>query len=366
MWIVPTSDAEVCKGLGAKFKELNCGEGIRGDIVVHFSGLSKTELKRPFLVVEVPGLSVGQDMFADPSAIGYVLFTQKGATDDDSGITITEQVSEWWHNKAQDFINKLRKSDPNGFELSEDCDVGEAFQAVLKIDSEITYLNHLKRPEVAAKLKRLRILMQKVAAAATESFQACDLQQGFKTMKHFIGLLTNHYNETPLKKVFVGLIDQLRAEDILVFDNKTRSDAVIDTVSILPEVYQKAYTKNGISDGYVMSGEISKSKDGKTYHSCPDAHAMMKQCKKTWTAERRTCFQDEMVGCIKEMLAYAKISEEYFDNHDFPLDTTTRGEPVPRKFTDAQYYLMRMMLPHHDEICQRRNDSINEGQGEDP
>jgi len=60
----------------------------------------------------------------------------------------------------------------NGFGLSEDCDGGEACQVVLKIDSEITaYLNHLKKTEVhvrvAAKLKKLRILMQKVAAAVT-------------------------------------------------------------------------------------------------------------------------------------------------------------------------------------------------------
>ena len=67
-----------------------------------------------------------------------------------------------------------------------------------------------------------------------------------------------------------------------------------------------------------------------------------------------------MVGCIKEMLAHGKISEEYFDDHDFPLNTTTRGEPVPSKFTDAQYHLMRTMLPLHDEICQRRSDAIND------
>ena len=140
-------------------------------------------------------------------------------------------------------------------------------------------------------------------------------------------------------------------------------DDMVEVVTLAPAVYLQAFSGNKIRDGFVTTGEISKSKvhDSK-YISCPDLEAMMKQCKVTnLTIEEEARFLNLIVPSVKEVIAKGKISEEFFDHHGLSsVDTTVDGEEVPRKFTDNQMHLHRGVVLNHQAIRERNSKVMDQ------
>ena len=171
-------------------------------ICIHFYGLTKEELTTPFEVIEVPGLAVGADLNPNDNGIGYVILTQGNATDEESGVTISEQVSEWFHKAiVRPFVDALREADAD-VDWSRDGAVDELLRVVYSLDSDIPGLNFLKRPDVARDTVRALIDIIKIPAAATESYQQLDIAKVCMLVAKLYRTQTARYDNPPLKTKF--------------------------------------------------------------------------------------------------------------------------------------------------------------------
>ena len=99
---------------------------------------------------------------------------------------MNEQIMEWYHNTiVLPFIAAVRATDMDDasfMSIEEDIEEGRDMDdgyTVLKLDSEISYLNYLKRPEVQEMNHAKRVVIVKIGGAATEKCKYCACHHPF-------------------------------------------------------------------------------------------------------------------------------------------------------------------------------------------
>ena len=127
-----------------------------------------------------------------------------------------------------------------------------------------------------SQLTKLRINIGKVGAGFTEGGSACDRSRLFANTKHNQIILTTEQTNTSLREVTERSIKVLIDRKLLNVTSVKRN-AIIDTIAsnnVINDTSCKS--RITIQDGFISTGEISKSLDGKGINSCPDLHAMIK------------------------------------------------------------------------------------------
>jgi hypothetical protein len=217
-------------------------------------------LSEPFVRFKVEGLSIGGD--ARPSScgdIGYVIMTRKPSPEDEkSEVSPSETVMKWYHeNIVLPFAESRR------------CE-GDT-ETVLKLDSEVSMLNYLQRPEVTAKNMNKGItILVKIGGACTESSQALDCGDCFKELSSQYAQLTSKGFTSKLKQKFTKMLEE---SDKFLCKSKARKSAIIDTVAVTPEAYENALKSKKIKGGFGFSGDITRINSYK-FLDCPDLFAM--------------------------------------------------------------------------------------------
>ena len=246
LWRKADHSDSLCNGLKAKFKVCASASGHVAPICIHFYGLTETELSVPFLVLEVEGLTISGDVTAGCKDVGYVILT-RGSADDESGVSISERVCEWYHNTViKPFVSKLRKNGSDEVYVhDESMGTDDTKRTIFKMDSELTYLNFLRRPEVLNANHTSGIHVVKVGAASTESYQALDVSICFKELSKALADCTLKYDSSKLKATITRLLST--SAEISNRLNSSKRKAIVDAVSIAPECYRRAFTRNNSS-----------------------------------------------------------------------------------------------------------------------
>ena len=183
VWRSFNSNENTCNGLSCKFLILVSAAGYLAPTCIHFHGLAETELSEDFVAMEVPGLVPGGDMFCT-NEVGHVLFTRrrskKNISEENHNVTISERLMAWYHAIiVVPFTIELRekqtsKSWKSGMKVS----LSETF--TYRLDSALSYLKYLNRPEIVKENQQNGISVVKIAAAATESWQENDVGKGMR------------------------------------------------------------------------------------------------------------------------------------------------------------------------------------------
>eukprot|EP00979_Chaetoceros_neogracilis_P001777 scaffold317_cov230-Chaetoceros_neogracile.AAC.11 len=352
-WREATKADTFGNGVKCKFKVLISASGHVAPIVMHFYGLPESLLSVPFVVLEVKGLTIGGEVKPGCKDVGYVLLTRSKSKDDKelNDVTFTEVTLRWYHESVViPFTHQLKtmaNADEEVFlETGELGSENDRVKTRFKLDSDVSYLNYLRRPETIILNRKNGIVADKHGAAHTESSQACDLGKCFPTLTTQIGKLSMKDDRSSLKKRFVGLLDGCKE---FTCRSKSISNAMIDAVSVAPEAYRKAFTRSKIQDSFAISGtntQIGRN----TFITCPNVNAMIKLCKINWSPELIQWFKSKVVDAVKEMIAKGFISETWFDANGFPKDTTIDGLEVIKICSIDQLHLHRHMILNHEYV----------------
>ena len=357
VWRRASSEDEFVSGIKVKFKVLIAASGQVGPVVMHFYGFEETDLTKDFVVLKVPGLCIAGDVRPGMKDVGYVILSRGKATDD-SGVTLSEQIMKWYHEEiVLPFVSQLRANNDESetYAIDEnigDGDIGDDCM-VLKMDSDIPYINYLKRPEIQEMNRQRRIVVVKISAAGTESYQPCDVGDCFVELVAALGELTQKLEFSTLKSTIIKILDQC---EYFVMRNKGKVRDMVDAVSIAPECYRRAFTRLKVKMSFVHTGEITKF--GHQFIASPDILAMRKQCKIEWSEAMWNFVLSKMVLATKEMREKGYISEEWFDINGFPKDTTIDGEDASRNHSLKQLHMQRHMMLGHENICSYFNDVL--------
>ena len=358
LWRKAEETDTIGQGVKCKFKVLAAASGHVAPIVIHFYGLPAEDLQVPFIEFKVKGLSIGGEVKANCEDIGYVIMSNRNASDSEQDVTLTEQVMKWYHDTiVMPFIRTCKK---NGTQTEqaymmegEDLDLIHSETAILKMDSEIPYLNYLKRPETIELNTKAKITITKIGGASTETSQALDVGECFRDLTGQMAQLTLKGEASQLKSRFTKMLIECPQ---FTCKNPARKRAMIDAVAIAPEAYRKAMTRNKVKGSFANSGEISRIGNSKRYITCPNLDEMRKRCKIKWTVEMWDWFCSQLVAGIKEMHMHGMISEEWFDANQFPMDTTVEEVEVPKVFTLKQLHLQRHVIFGHQSMKNYYND----------
>ena len=359
----------VFKGVNVKEHEVNCAAGQRGRKCIQFYGLHPDEVPEGILILKINGLGYGQDMKANSDEFGYAIFSQSSkktnanndSTPNDDDVSVHMLVSQFIHQEiVLPFIADLRKGDPC-ISWSEDMPVPKEASAVFKLDSDIPYLSVLKHPEIVHLHKSRDIVIQKHAAGFTECGSANDRQQLFKNTKHNQRRTSCSSINTALKQEALKSLKIAKGKGLLKL-SRWKFEAIIDCIASNNIINDKSCkSRETIQNGYVATGEISRDVNNVGYIACPDAFSIIRCTKNRQILNNYKEFARKLFPIARAYASNGSLSEAFFDAHTddngrlvFPLDKMPDGETNKiKKFTHAQYHLMRTTLPHHKSFIER-------------
>jgi len=348
LWTQAKDNDKMCNGVKCKFKVLVSASGHIAPIVLHFYGMPDVDLSVPFVELVVNGLSIGGEVKPGCMDVGHVIMTTRskkdGIVDDVSG---SENSMKWYHEDIViPFQAKLKEMEEKGDVYMIECSDTQEVRSILKLDSEVSYLNYLRRQEIMTLNREKGIDIVKIGGGSTESSQALDLGDSFKDLSSTMDQLTMKNDTSVLKRKITKILLECKE---FTCKSTTRKNAMVDAVCIAPEAYRKSFTKSKIQASFARSGENTKvGKD--RYITCPDVDSMRKMCKITWTEDMKEWFNSKLVDGVTEMSRNGFISEAWLDAQKFPMDTTVNGIDVPKVCTLNQLHLHRHMILNHDQM----------------
>jgi hypothetical protein len=128
-----------------------------------------------------------------------------------------------------------------------------------------------------------------------------------------------------------------------------KQEIIKNVLADAPEIQARAFGGNKVQQAYVSSGFI----DGVTF-SCTDINQVMAASKVNWNfgVMSRDEFLDCVETCTAEMFKTGRVSEETYDNLDFPKDSDVRGNIY--ELTDSRDVLARSMPIFSPEGMRRK------------
>jgi hypothetical protein len=363
VWRSFNSNENTCNGLSCKFLVLVSAAGYLAPTCIHFHGLADTELSEDFVVIEVAGLVPGGDMHCT-NEVGYVVFTRrtskKNISEDDHYVTISERLMAWYHTTiVVPFTVQLReRQTSNSWKSGMKVCLPETF--TYRLDSALSYLKYLNRPEIVKDNQHNGISVVKIAAAATESWQENDVGKGMRCTASLIrSSKITRQNDTVLLKVFKSKFQELRDTGVITLGNRAKFDAVLEVVGKTPTVLQRSFNSDRIMESFALTGSISKGESTGQYYAFPNMTNMINQCKITWGVNERKDFQSQASSYIKAMIDHGYHSSDFLNGEDpdYPNvyvdpDTNVNGDVDYSRDTYSllQMHLQRFVMIGHTSI----------------
>jgi hypothetical protein len=201
-------------------------------------------------------------------------------------------------------------------------DIDEGLAAVSWQDGDHAQLAAVTAEDLLEEYKQLRITMCKHNPGRTGVEQACDLTPIFMLLKYLEKIMTCKNEPSPLKEVITkALIDHIHQIKLKPMHNK----ALIDFLSCLPEMLQKAVSKGKIRKGFLASGMIDEGS-----LEMPDLYKMIGTCTRTPTQAEFDLIEKSFPVLLQEVYDHGRIAEETFDRLGFEPDINMFGKEAPR------------------------------------
>ena len=204
----------------------------------------------------------------------------------------------------------------------------------------------MKRDEIANQLITNRVNVGKVGGRFTECGSACDRSRLFSNTKHDQKRETTAQTNTSLREATVKAMDVLKSRKLLNM-SATKREAIIDCTSSDNIINDKSCkSRLTIQDGFLATGETSKSLDGKGINSCPDSHAMINCTKNNDVLINVKDFIDKTHKTSKLCTIQGECTELQRGTV-LKIDTCTASIQRELNFTCNQLHLMRSIVSCH-------------------
>jgi hypothetical protein len=217
------------------------------------------------------------------------------------------------------FVNDIRQSLG---QAPGTLDIDEALTAVSWQDGDHAQLAAVTAEDLLEEYKQQRITMCKHNPGRTGVEQPCDLSPIFMLLKALEKTMTCKNKPSPLKelikKVFNDHSHQVKLKP-------THSKALIDFLSCLPEMLQKAVSTEKISKGFLVSGMIDEGS-----LEMPDLYKMIGTSTRTVTKAEFDLIEKSFPVLLQEVFDHGRIKEETFDSLGFEQDINMWGKEAPR------------------------------------
>ena len=282
-------------------------------LVVTVAGLKDTEMpEKDFVHVKVPGLCVGGGgVNVNNKDVGHIVFLRN-----DPGAE--KKKFRWYQDTILiPGINTQRLHHDN-FDASKGLEIPDALTAVSWCDGDLSQIDAITNsiPLFAEN----KIVANKQHAARSGVEQPADVSRVFKQIKQLINTTSNAHlpiERCPMKK----LLSEAISEDLSCIKlASNKRGALIDFISILPEVATKACTKSNIQHGFIEAGIIDE-----VNHRYPVFDKMLATCRRNPTTEEYNIAKSNFPDFLKSVDERGLIPEEQYEMRGIEVDKDNHG-----------------------------------------
>ena len=293
-------------------------------LCVMVAGLKDTEMpEKDFVHVTVPGLCVGGGgVNVNNTDVGHVVFLRNtpGAE---------KKKFRWYQdNILIPGINAQRLHHDN-FDAAKGLEIPDSLTAVSWCDSDLSQVDAITNS--IPLFTDNKIVANKQHAARSGVEQPADVSRVFKQIKQLINTTSNAHlpvERCPMKKLLSDAISE-DLSCIRLASNKR--GALIDFLSILPEVATKACTKSNIQHGFIEAGIIDE-----VNHRYPVFDKMLATCRRNPTVEEYESAKSNFPDFVNAVEERGIIPEELYEMHGIDVDKDAHGNTVRRDYEISQ------------------------------
>ena len=215
-------------------------------------------------------------------------------------------------------------------------------------DGDLSQIDAIKRSvEMYAENK---IIANKQNAARSGVEQPADLTPVFKIIKkiqHTHTVRDLPVDRCPMKRL---ISDMFHSEDMSFLSLKsTKKNALIDFLSVLPDIATRACSKDNIKHGFIQAGIIDED-----LNRYPVFNKILATCRQQPTLEEYHTVLETFPEFIEIMDKFGHIDEEQFDVRGIRMDKDINGQDVFRTVGIAQEsFQQSKCLTHFHQVNMR-------------
>jgi hypothetical protein len=237
--------------------------------------------------------------------------------------------------------------------LQENEAIKDEDQVVSWCDGDLAQVATIVSEESLTTYSKNKICANKQNAARSAAEQPADLTKCFKLFHHLQKAMTVvdiPAERHPMKKLMLRAFSDLHTDGKLIL-SLTKRNALVDFISISPEMSGKACTRQNILHGFEANGVIDK--ESKRF---PDFDQILATCRKLPTdAEYELCHRS-FPTLFEHQLKYGHVPDEVFEELGFPVDCDMDGKEVRRDATITQESRQRAKNLTHVHQAELRDE----------
>ena len=345
-----TEKISFMNGVRVKITFTYTGAGMTAPLFITVSGLTEEEMPDDeFLHVQVPGLAIGgAGVTIGSTEIGHIFFMRKTKGADEERVKIyQDEVLKPW-------IERVRKDLDSDF--SYDTEVPTKMKAVSWMDGDLAQVATVI--DDVAEFAKLGVTVCKQNAGRTGVEQPADLCPVFKLIKKYISDTTS--TDNPLTQRFRKKLEKAFKTNEVLSKLKlkpTHKNALLDFLAILSTAATKACSPSNVLKGWTESGLVDEE-----CYRFPSLYRILATCKKVGGLEQSTVDQivKDFKSLLEEVDAHGRISEEWFDEHNYARDCNSKDEDVLRPDSITREHMQRSKVMTHDHQVELRATNIEE------
>jgi hypothetical protein len=335
-------------GLRVKVTFTFSGAGMTAPLFITVSGVSEEEMPDDeFLHVEVPGLAVGgAGVTVGNQTVGHVFFMRKGKGADEERVKYYQDkvLLPWIEDVRKDMDSNYVSGMPVGRKLKAVCWMDGALEQVASIADN---------PE---KFAKAWVTVCKQNAGRTGVEQPADLAPVFKLFKQYIA------NTSSLDKHVTKAFRDKLAKAFKTDPNlgrlklkSTHHNALLDFLAICASAATKACSLANVIKGFTESGLLDEETN-----RFPVLAKILATCKRPQGLETSVVdkVSNDLPSLLREVDEKGRISEKWFDHHDYPRDQNEKGEDVLRTDSNTQEHMQRSKVMTHEYQVESRLANI--------
>ena len=310
--------------------------GNTAPIYITMYGLNDRELpvsKNPdgMLVLKIPGLCIGagQDIRLS-NVIGYVIFLRNDQKKEGE-YTLETKNFDYYRNKVYlPYIETLRQKYNKNFDVMDD---NNDDTVVSWYDGGPSQLSLLINEKTLQNNDERMIVSCKHAAASTAVQQAADVSPIFRSIRTISDKMTSIDMPNRAYKQNVHKIFKDAQKNGLINLKPTAENAFIDHIVSCPDIFSRSINNKAILQGFLSNGMIDRKQ-----LNWPDFNSILGTCRRKITHEEVSLIKNTFSVLYKEMDQKGYISEEKFDELNYPVDKDENNLEVRRnaKITDEK------------------------------
>ena len=335
------------KAIRVKFACGGCGSGFIYPICILVSNLSLAELPtEDFYVQRIKGLSINSHIDPRSEEIGYLCLMRSNVSQ--------QRFFDWFYkNITCETILAIRKRfNPMGTIVQGNEEIAMDQRFVMWGDSDIPYLQQMTTPHRVKASAQLGLYFAKIGAKITENAQPLDLGPFFKILKISGKHMTSVDSLKPLTMVVDITMKRLRKEKILLLPT-LKECALKDLLVTTPEMMTAAFNERSMVKSFVSSGMLDS-----ICKRCPDLYGLVSSFKINWSKVKggKEWFMKMLPAVIGEMHSEGEVSEQFYDDLNFPLDQDIDGGVW--KLNSTADHLTRSKVLYHPTVIEKKKEEL--------